>query len=234
MGVCVHRDWLLHYYQAYYRSSRASYFTAGLSLALLSLLAVSLLPAQASDTGTGRMAAFLGGLSFAVFLLATMLLLFAGVHDEQITAALAFEKELESRECEGTALGNSWHRSLNTEAMWTQRGVRITEGERSDSLAQRWHNESRREIYRRRKQSFLLAAAGRLLVLVGCLLLLATLAFVGKLKIAPHTAESGLWIALLAVLSITGVLIVVLVGHQDVHEELFNPGPAPIRVSNQL
>lgn len=71
-------------------------------------------------------------------------------------------------------------------------------------------------------------------MLVGCLLLLATLAFVGKLKIAPHTAESGLWIALLAVLSITGVLIVVLVGHQDVHEELFNPGPAPIRVSNQL
>lgn len=140
MGVCVHRDWLLHYYQAYYRSSRASYFTAGLSLALLSLLAVSLLPAQASDTGTGRMAAFLGGLSFAVFLLATMLLLFAGVHDEQITAALAFEKELESRECEGKALGNSWHRSLNTEAMWTQRGVRITEGERSDSLAQRWHS----------------------------------------------------------------------------------------------
>lgn len=234
MSVYVHRDWLLHYYQAYYRSSRASYFTASLSLALLALLAVSLLPAQAGDHTTEHMAAFLGGLAFAVFLLATMLLLFAGVHDEQITAALAFEKELEWRECKGKALSDAWHRSLNTEAMWSQRGVRITEGAQGEARAKHWRDASRAEIYRRRKQSFLLAAAGRLLVLVGCLLLLATLAFVGKLKIAPHTAGSGLWIALLAVLSITGVLIVVLVGHQDVHEELFNPGPAPIRISNQL
>ena len=230
MSAFLHGDWLLLYYQQYYRSSRQGFFSLSSSLALVSLLAVSLTPSQPTEDDTVRVSALLGGLAFGVFLLAAILLLFASVHDEQITAALAYERMLEDKEARGMPLGGFWHRSIHSARAYERRGVKLSEQE-PGSLQARWHKSAKAELYQRRKTSFLLAIVGRWLMMVGVLLLIATVVCIAKFKITPHSASDGLWIALLVVLCIVGALIVALVCQQDVHAELFNPGPAPVRVS---
>ncbi len=68
-------------------------------------------------------------------------------------------------------------------------------------------------------------------MIAATVVLLATVVCIGKYKITPGSADDGLWIALLVTLSVIGVIIVALMGHQDVYSELFQPGPAPIKRS---